>query len=245
MGLGLDYSLLLGLASFLTGGLTAVVGVGGGVALLAVMASLLPGPAIIPLHGFAQAYANSVRAGLNHRHIQWPVVSAFMVGMVLGTILAGFLVVNLPPSVIKIGLGVFVVIQTTGLLPASLFVKPGQRLLSSISIGVMSMFFGAPGPLVAAAIHQMGVEKQGYNGTHAMVMVVRHGSKLVTFLLLGFAYMAYLDAIIAIVIGSTLGTLIGQQLMTRLSPNIFRKGLTIVLVLIGVQLVGSGLYSIL
>ena len=57
--------------------------------------------------------------------------------------------------------------------------------------------------------------------------------------------MAYLDAIIAIVIGSTLGTLIGQQLMTRLSPNIFRKGLTIVLVLIGVQLVGSGLYSIL
>ena len=91
----------------------------------------------------------------------------------------------------------------------------------------------------------MGVEKQGYNGTHAMVMVVLHGSKLVTFLLLGFAYMAYLDAIIAIVIGSTLGTLIGQQLMTRLSPNIFRKGLTIVLVLIGVQLVGSGLYSIL
>ncbi len=245
MALGLDHSILLGLASFLTGGLTAAVGVGGGVALLAVMASLLPGPAIIPLHGLAQAYANGVRAGLNRRHIQWPVVSAFLVGMVLGTILAGFVVVNLPPAAIKIGLGIFVIIQTMGLLPASIFVKSGQRLMSSTSIGVMSMFFGAPGPLVAAAIHQMGVDQRHYNGTHAMVMVVLHGSKLATFLVLGFAFMAYLDAIIAIIIGSTLGTLIGQQFMTRLSPEYFRQGLTWVLILVGVQLVLSGLHSIL
>jgi Sulfite exporter TauE/SafE. len=157
----------------------------------------------------------------------------------------GFVVVNSPPAVIKMGLGIFVIIKTMAFLPASIFVKSGQRLMSSTSIGVMSMFFGAPGPLVAAAIHQMGVDQRHYNGTHAMVMVVLHESKLATFLVLGFAFMAYLDAIIAIIIGSTLGTLIGQQFMTRLSPEYFRQGLTWVLILVGVQLVLSGLYSIL
>ena len=46
-------SLVLILASFFTSALTAAVGLGGGVALLALMANLMPLAALVPVHGLA------------------------------------------------------------------------------------------------------------------------------------------------------------------------------------------------
>ncbi len=240
----LDLALWLGGATFFTGALTAIMGVGGGVMLLAIMASLLPGGAIIPIHGLAQSYSNGFRAGLNFSYIQWHVVTAFVAGMVIGTILAGLIIFQLDPGYIKTGLGFFIILQVSGYFPASIFIHPKQRFWSAGMIGVMSMFFGAPGPLVATAIRQMGVEKRNYAGTHAAVMVILHGTKVLTFVGLGFAYTEYWPIIIAIIIGSSCGTFLGQQLMNRLSAPVFKKALTYTLIAVGLQLVLSGFYTI-
>ena len=57
--------------SFLTSALTAALGLGGGVALLAAMATVLPPVALIPVHGVIQLGSNVGRAVIQRSHVAW------------------------------------------------------------------------------------------------------------------------------------------------------------------------------
>ena len=48
--------LVLGLISFFTSAITGVVGLGGGLLLIAILPSFLPLNALIPVHGLSQKY---------------------------------------------------------------------------------------------------------------------------------------------------------------------------------------------
>lgn len=55
--------------SFLTSAFTAIIGVGGGIALISVMPGLLPAAAIIPVHGAVQLASNASRVFFGFRHM--------------------------------------------------------------------------------------------------------------------------------------------------------------------------------
>jgi hypothetical protein len=55
-GLGWTVAGLLIVASFATSFITAAFGIGGGGVLLAILASLVPPAALIPVHGLVQAF---------------------------------------------------------------------------------------------------------------------------------------------------------------------------------------------
>ena len=57
----METALLVGLAAMFTSALTAAMGVGGGVVLLALMAQVVPPNVLIPLHGAAQLMSNTAR----------------------------------------------------------------------------------------------------------------------------------------------------------------------------------------
>ena len=61
-GIGVGAALLLVVASFFTSALTAAFGVGGGVAMLALMGLFVPVAALIPVHGTVQLGSNTGRA---------------------------------------------------------------------------------------------------------------------------------------------------------------------------------------
>ena len=64
---------------------TASLGAGGGVMLLAVMAQVLPPQIIVPAHGIVQLGSNFGRAVMSRRHIDWSIIAAFVpAGTVLG-----------------------------------------------------------------------------------------------------------------------------------------------------------------
>ena len=56
--------------SFLTSALTAAIGIGGGVAMLAALASLTPPATALPVHGVVQIGSNFGRAALMRQHRQ-------------------------------------------------------------------------------------------------------------------------------------------------------------------------------
>ena len=84
--LSLVASLSLVIISFFTSALTAAVGIGGGVMLLAIMANLMPAAAIIPVHGVVQLGSNLGRlltlAGLT----DWRMAGWFSFGSVFGAL---------------------------------------------------------------------------------------------------------------------------------------------------------------
>ena len=77
------------LLSFLTSALTAAVGIGGGLVFLAALASFLPPVVVLPVHGMVQFGSNGGRASLMYEHIDWSVTGYFLLGSILGVIVAG------------------------------------------------------------------------------------------------------------------------------------------------------------
>ena len=89
------------LLSFLTSALTASVGLGGGLVLLVVLASFLPPLVVLPVHGVVQFGSNFGRASLLRQYIDWSITGYFLVGSILGVILAGQIFVALPADVLR------------------------------------------------------------------------------------------------------------------------------------------------
>ncbi|MEM7426319.1 MAG: sulfite exporter TauE/SafE family protein [Pseudomonadota bacterium] len=94
--------------SAVTSFITASVGIGGGVILLAVMAVALPGAAIIPVHGAVQIGSNAGRTAVMLSSVNWRIVAPFLAGSLIGAGLGGLTVVQLPAELIKLGLAAFI-----------------------------------------------------------------------------------------------------------------------------------------
>ena len=128
------------LASVITSMLTAVLGAGGGVLLLVLMASWMPPAAIIPVHGMIQLGSNTGRAVLTRRHIDWRVIAAFAPGVVVGAALGAWLLVDLPAHLWQLAIALFV-----------LYLCWGPKLPKA-SFGPVGIFERLPSPVLSACL---------------------------------------------------------------------------------------------
>ena len=76
--------LFLGLVTFLTSTIAAIVGLGGGMMLIAILPSFLPINALIPVHGLTQMSSNISRAVFGYKEIQYKVIPKFLIGSIIG-----------------------------------------------------------------------------------------------------------------------------------------------------------------
>lgn len=247
-GLSVFSAGLLVVAAFFTAALTAAFGIGGGVALLAVMASIVPVAVLIPVHGVVQLGSNTGRAIVQIRHVVWPLLGVFTAGALVGALIGGNLVVTLPEVLLKSFVGLFVLFT---LWAPQLFgskLKGGKRGPMGLAAGgvfatVLTMFVGATGPFVAALLAPRLDDRRHYGATHAMAMVMQHGLKVLAFGVLGFAFGAWVPIMVAMVAAGFLGTLVGTKLLHALPEAAFRKGFKVVLTALSFQLIGSALWT--
>ncbi len=143
-------------SSFLTSALTAAFGLGGGLALLAVMGAMMPPAAVIPVHGIAQLGSNASRLALQWRSVVWPIVLWFSAGSLIGAVIGARLFVELPESLLKALIGAFVLLTVYGPKPRGF--SPGARTFfaTGAASAIISMFVGATGPIAAAMVGGMG-----------------------------------------------------------------------------------------
>lgn len=240
---GLDPAVAMGLiaASFVASFITVSMGIGGGVLLLAVMASLLPAAALIPVHGVIQIGSNFIRAGVLARHIHWPPVAIFALGSLIGVIVGGALVVDLPSSVIQIGVGIFVIWSVLARPPKWLSDFP---LITGGISSFLTMFFGATGVFVANFTKSLKLERRSHVATHAVFMSLQHALKVVVFGVLGFAFAPWIGFVIAMILGGFLGTMVGRLVLIRMGDVMFKRALNVVLMLISVQLIWAGIQAL-
>lgn len=243
--LTLSQGLLLLATSFAAALLTAILGVGGGVLLLAVIASILPPLAIIPVHGLVQAAANGNRAFLTRQHLNCHVFKHFVIGSVLGAILASLLVVQLPTHAILLCIGLFILLLTWG--PKLRFQTTGPwslRFAASLTTFV-SMFVGASGPLVATFTQQLTHNRFQQVATFSACMSVQHSLKLAVFGFLGFSFSDWLPLVLSMILTGVAGTWIGLNLLTKISNERFNQVFKVILTLMAVKLLYSALSGLL
>jgi uncharacterized membrane protein YfcA len=137
-------------ASFFTSGISASFGMGGGLAMLALMGLFVPVSALIPVHGMVQLGSNTGRAWQLRRDIAWARLVPFFIAGLGGAVLAAMVVVELPDPVLKLILGIFVVAITWMKLPAIVARSNATMAAGGFVTTALTMFLGATGPLVIA-----------------------------------------------------------------------------------------------
>ena len=224
--------------SFAGSFITVALGIGGGVLVLAVMASLMPPAALIPVHGVIQLGSNAIRAAVLREHIRWPEIRGFALGAAIGVALGGMVAVELPASVVQAGVGLFVIWTVVMRPPA--WLRRSGTLTGAISSG-LTMFFGATGPFVAAYVKGLDLDRQTHVASHAAMMTVQHGLKVVAFGLLGFAFAPWALFMALMMLSGFAGTLLGRRVLLRLSDQQFKRALNVILVALSLQLIWAAL----
>ncbi len=239
--LSLAVTLALLLASFTASFITAAFGIGGGAALLAILATLLPPAALIPVHGVVQIGSNLGRAVIMVRHVFWRVFPPFLIGSLVGAAIGGSFAIALPPSAVQIGVGLFILWSVFFTPPAVM--RRFAWLTGGIS-SFLTMFFGATGPFVISYIKSLQLDRHGTVGTHATFMTLQHALKTVVFGFLGFAFGPWALFIAAMIAAGFLGTLSGRAVLTRIDERRFKLALNAILVVLAVRLIWSGVGAI-
>ncbi len=234
--LSLVTCVLLIAASFLTAGITTAVGIGGGLAMLAIMANVMPVAAIVPVHGVVQATNNTSRAFLLRKNLIVPIFIWFSVGGLLGAILASQVVVSLSLSVLQTIMGLFILYSVWAPKLKNFSSGKGSLFFGGIIASAASMFIGASGPITAAFLPRSELSRQQLVATHAAIMVLQHGFKVFALGFLGFIYMPWIGLLIAMLVAGFFGALAGRAILWRIPEEKFKIVFNIVLTLLALRM---------
>ena len=209
--------------SFFSSALTAILGIGGGVLLIALMPGLLPAAAVVPVHGVVQLASNLSRAYFARAFIAWPPVRAFLVGAVLGAAAGSRVVVVLSDRWLPYLLGSFILIVTW--VPFIRTLRwPGRFFTIGAVQTFVSLFVGAAGPLVSPLLLREGYEHHRVVATHGAMMTLLHAMKTATFALLGFAFSPWWALLASMLVAVTAGSWVGNKLRHRVPQARLQTG---------------------
>jgi uncharacterized membrane protein YfcA len=223
-GIGLAAAGLLMVASFFTSALTAAFGVGGGVAMLALLGLFVPVAALIPVHGAVQLGSNTGRAWHQRAYVRRDIAAPFLIGSLAGAAAGALVVVQLPDFALKLLLGAFIIAVTWARIPGFDRLGAAGLAVGSGATALATMFVGATGPLLSAFLAQIiPDDRKALVATHAAGMTVQHFLKVVAFAIAGFAFAQWLPLVAAMIASGYLGTVYGSTWLERLPEETFRR----------------------
>lgn len=227
--------------SLVTSLITATFSLGGGTLMVAVLALVFPPLVVVPLHGAIQLGSNAGRAGVQRAHIQWRFVLWISLGGLVGTIVGGQFASKLPTTALQVAIASFVLLTTWLPQPKVVGRSRVAQVIGGAVIAAVSMVVGATGPLVAVFIKGLADRRQ-LVATHAMLMTLQNSFKVAMFVLLGFAFAAYLPLVLAMIASGFVGTAIGSRLLARVPEAAFRWGFKLVLTVVALDLLREALF---
>jgi uncharacterized membrane protein YfcA len=243
---GADLWLLAG-AAFATSVLSAIVGMAGGIVLLAVMLLFLPPLAAIPLHGAIQLASNGSRLALRRSDVRWGILLRFGTLLVPAGALGLVVARRLPPDALRAAIGVFVLLATwtPGLVRLRLAADaelPQRRFVwLGGMVGALNVTIGATGPFMAPFFLGLGLSRQALIGTKAACQTLGHAVKIALFGAVGFSFAEHAPILGAAIPGVVVGTWIGTRVLDGLSERVFTWLYKAVLSAVAVRLVVESL----
>lgn len=237
-GLSTGDGMVLLIASFIGSAMTAAFGVGGGAFLIMVMAGIMPALALIPVHGVVQLGSNASRAVLARQHLDWPRFFWFCLGACAAALVSIWLIGAIDTRWIPLLIAFFVLLITWMPMPS---VGLGRHAPGLISGGVLttlgSMLVGASGPLVSAWLNKDADNRWHYTALFSSVMTVQHLLKILVFGVAGFAFVAWLPLMLAMVVAGYFGTRLGLLLLGKWPESLFQKIYKCCLTLLALRLI--------
>ena len=235
----------LAVAALATSALSAVLGMGGGALLLALMLTALPWAEVIPLHAVVQLASNGTRVLAYLPQVNWPVVTRFAAGLLPGGLLGALLIGELARSPgadpwLKLLVGAWILVMLVIPEPArsprnandgeprdgdaadDASDNPLQvghwwdwPALGFVA-GSCALAVGAVGPLIAPLFLRRPMTRQQVVATKAVCQSLLHLVKLPVFIALWNFDYGRSALLLAVLVACVVpGTLIGRRLLAR------------------------------
>ena len=234
--------LLLMLFAFLTSLLTAVMGLGGGLILIALMPGLLPAVAIIPVHAATQLVSNASRALFAWSDIRWEFVLSFLTGSIVGGLLAARIASLINLEYLPLLIAAFILFNVWGGGIRFRESPKGEFLTIGFVQTGMGMLSGATGPLGQSTLLRKGLERDAMVATSAVFMSITHLTKLALFGLIGFSFVDYWPVVLAMMAAVIAGTWVGTHLRHRVPDARFKVIVKWLLTLLAVRIIVQTLF---
>jgi uncharacterized membrane protein YfcA len=236
---------LLIVASAFTSALTAAFGIGGGIAMLALMGLFVPVASLIPVHGAVQLGSNTGRAWHQRASVRMDIAAPFIAGSIVGAVLGVFVVVQLPDALLKLFLGGFILLLIWAKIPGIEQLSKAGLALASVAVALLSMIVGATGPLVAVLFARfLDNDRKALIATSAVAMTTQHLLKIVVFGIAGFAFWQWVPLVAAMIVSGFVGTIYGTGLLERMPEETFRKWFRIGITVLALDLARRGLMGL-
>ncbi len=215
--------LLLVPIAFLTSCLAGIMGMGGGVLLIALMPGLVPAATIIPIHALTQLASNLSRAAFGWREIDLRLIPAFTLGAVAGAWLGGEIYASLDLHWLPAVIGGLILVFTW--LPMPRVSGGGQfalALLGFYQTG-LGMLAGATGPLGAAVLLRRNTGRDWLVVNTAVYMSLNHFLRYVAFAALGFSLAPWWQLVLGMALAGIAGSWVGTRLRHHLPEAHFHR----------------------
>ena len=229
--------LFLGIVTFLTSTIAAIVGLGGGMMLIAILPSFLPINALIPVHGLTQMTSNLSRAVFGYKDVQYEVIPKFLLGSFLGIGIFASILNFISLEYVPLFFGVYILLS----LWSEKFNEKIKRYESYFLAGFfqtgLSIVVGATGPLTMTLLLKDYKNKDKVVATSAALMSLSHILKVFVFMYFGFVFFDYIGIIIAMVIGAIVGSWVGTKLRNIIDGKKFTIILKVLLTTLAIKVI--------
>ncbi len=234
--------LLIIASVFATAVLSGILGMAGGMILMAVLVSALTVSAAMMLHGAVQAFSNGSRTWFLREHIQWRVLPPYLLGAAAAV--AAFAALSVVPDP---GL----VLLLVGTMPFAARLVPRLSALdmnhwpTATACGTVvtaaQLLAGASGPLLDVFYLNSSLTRHQVVASKAITQTLGHLIKLGYYGVLvgaGTTVPAWLYAVA--VATAVAGTRVGTRLLDRLADGVFRRVSGWIILAIGGTCVAQG-----
>ena len=243
---------ILIISAFITSSISAVLGMGGGIILLGIMAILIPeGYMVIALHGIIQLVSNTTRTYVFKKHLKKDLVKEFSIGVFFGVMLSIAIIIiliqlfqvssanEIKVEILKPLIGLFIIWYLFLKGP-----KKEKQIGSFIPVGTISglssIFVGATGPLIAPFFISRNLLKENIIANKAACQMVTHLTKIPLFIyFFNVNYLNEYQILFPLILAVFLGTNFGKKILSFIPEKLFRKIFKIALFLIAIRLILS------
>ncbi len=232
----MDLSLLI-ICTILTSAFAAIMGQGGGLILIAILAGTVPSTSLVAIHGVIQASSNGSRALLAHKDIHWHIIMPVCLGIILGGTLILPFISQLNWQWMQLFIGLYILWSTWNKyfiekIPKKLkrlfAASPNKEVPNSYSLlnlgmaqGALGMLLGATGPLGNALLLKKGLNKNQIIASNGVIMFTSHLIKIIFFSILGVQLLQFANLLIYLSIAAIVGSFIGSHFRQALPEWIF------------------------
>lgn len=210
--------------AIMTSIISAIIGMGGGILLLAIMTFFLPIQMAIPIHGIVQLVSNSSRVYLLRKHVRWSFFKYFVIGLPIGACLSTLLLMKLLEKehvyILLVSLISYALFKPKKL--PELKIRPPYWIFIGLGTGVSAILVGAVGPLIAPFFLRSDFAKEEIISTKAVMQTSAHLIKIPAFLFLDFNYAEYLGLTLLMGFSAIVGTKLGIIILDKVDNRLFK-----------------------